>query len=459
MDTREKVNSTVTFETEPPAGPIGSAGILFICMGTVLGGGIISLLPTAITQGGGIAGLLFPLCAIIGTFFLAPFIIACRCVRLGGGGVSLVGGLLRGKYTFITGCYSFIVCFAILSVATYGASLGNYIKAVFPNTNVMLVAAIATTAFMGLHMMGVDLFAKVQSIMMPILLVGLAIFAVAGLTHINQPIFDTSLPSFMPNGLAGVFAAWMVMMNCCTSAQGTIYQGRNATDAKRDIPRGILITQIFIVILYAICGIVAVGVVPPGELNGTLVSVAYAIFPSWFATIWTLVVPGLLVLTTYNGLYSQFTMQLFQLGMDGWLPSVFQKKNKRGAPWICVLTVFAIAIIPTLLDWNINTILSQVNVTMFVGDLIVGILLFKLPTVFAKSWEMRMNWLPKGVYYLICAISLVIKAAMAITGFLNLTTMTIIINVCVFVAIFIWVGIVDKKNGGHIRISCWGEEN
>lgn len=455
----KKTTTTVAFEKEPPAGPLGSFSIFTIALGTVLGGGIITLLPTGIATGGTIAGLMFPICVLIGTLYLLPYIIATRVVRLGGGAVSLIGGLHQGKRTVLVGMYAMISIFSMLSLSTYGLSLANYVKAEFTNSNTILVAAICVTVFYVLHLFGVKTLSKIQNFMMPIVIAGLLLFIICGLPKINQPIFDTTQPTFITKGTPGIFAAWMVMHNCCISAMGTVYQGRNAANARRDIPRGMLLTQLICFFLYMGCGIVAIGVVPQEQVAGTLVNVAKAIFPAWFYPIWVIVIPGLLVLTTLNGLMSQFTMQLYQLSVDGWMPEILKKENKHGSKWVVLTILWVVALIPILLGWNINAVLSQITFCTLFSDMLILISLFMLPKVFPNGWKARMGWCPMWLYYVVCLLSITVRGAVAYSAVTNITGQKLLVTLAIMAVIIIWVVFRNKSGKARIRISCWDLES
>lgn len=397
---------------------------------------------------------MFPLCVVIGLFYLMPFIMAASAIRLGGGTISLVGGLANGK-ALLVGVFALSTIFSPFSLGTFGVSLGNYVNAIFPSADVYVVAFIVLTAFYLINVSGIKVMSRVQNVLLPILVVGLLLYVFIGLFHIKQPITDISSPGFITNGGAGVFSAWMVLNTCCTSYIGTIFQGRNAANSRRDIPKAMLLTALTIFFLYLGCGIVTVGVLPTDQVGSTLATVAKVIFPNWLYILWILMVPCLLVMTTLNGLMSQFSMSLNQICLDGWFPTVLAKKNRRGAPWIILTFIYALCLLPVVLRFNVTMIIRNGQLFAFTGDMIVGILLFTFPKVFGEAWKKSKLHVPNPVYYLFCVTSIGVKIAAFYNNMLNMDTGLIAFTLGAVAAAIVWAVFRHRTGKAKLKISCW----
>lgn len=453
MTSESKSKTKVVFEPEPKPGPLKDFDVFALSLGMVLGAGIISYLPAAIQTGGSLLGVLFPVMVVVSLLYLMPYIFVASAVRMGGGTVSLAGAM--GK-PVVAGFVSMCFLLQPLALATYGISLSNYVQAGIPGVNGIAVAVVVITIFFILNLIGTDVMAKAQNIMLPILIVGLALFALFGLPHVKIDLIKAAFTSAgAPNGAGGVFVGCTTLMTCCISFYMMVFQGRNCKDARRQIPKAMFQTLATILVLYLLFGIVAIGVLPTDQLGNTLATVAKTIFPSWLYAIWMVVVPVLLVATTLNSLMSAMSMMISQVCKDGWLPQSWAKLNKRGTPTIPLCIIYALAVVPLVTGYDITTLVSNSNLISWFAEMMIFILLFQFPKKYSAAWKASRLHCPNGVFYFFLCTAMVIKTAMAYSAFLTLSVTKLAITLGGIAVFIIWAIFRDKSGKAAVKVSCW----
>lgn len=447
----------IVYEPEPKPGPLSDFNVFALSLGMVLGAGIISYLPAAIQTGGSVMGLLFPVMVIVSVFYLMPYIFVASAVRMGGGTVSLAAAL--GKPA-VAGFISMCFLLQPLALATYGISLSNYVQAGFPNVNGIAVAVVVITIFFVLNLMGTNLMARVQSVLLPIMLVGLALFAVFGFPHVKMEyIVEAMSASGVANGGTGVFVGCTTLMTCCISFYMVVFQGRACQDARRQIPKAMFCTLGAIFVLYALFGIVAIGVLPREELGNTLAVVAKTVFPDWLYSIWMVVVPVLLVATTLNSLMLSMSAMIRQVSLDGWLPSSWGNLNKRGTPTIPLCIIYALAVIPLVTGYSITTLVSNSNLISWFAEISIFVLMFQFPQKYEKAWKASRLHVPDGVFYFFVCTAMIVKTCMAYSAFKTLSVTKLAITLGGIAVFVVWAMYRNKAGKAVVKVSCWGPDS
>ena len=137
-----------------------------------------------------------------------------------------------------------------LSLSLFGTSaaayLGDIIPALSGHLPRILVGGGLLTFFFVVNLMGVDIMAAAQKMMTWLLIAALVMFAIAGFTKMELPVFDFTDPQFMINGpgitfengqISGGFIGAVLLF--VYSTQGyymTTAYGRDSKNARRDIP-------------------------------------------------------------------------------------------------------------------------------------------------------------------------------------------------------------------------------
>jgi len=154
----------------------------------------------------------------------------------------------------------------ILSNTFAGAavSLGfaHYLTALFPILQANLVAAILCIAFTTLNYFGVRQSAVINNFLVVAKLLILAFFIIFGLAYINPSNFTP----FAPFEVGVFYGACYIFFAYGGFARVAVI-AEEVKDAKRNVPRAILLSLIISTIVYILVGLIAVGLIGASRLS------------------------------------------------------------------------------------------------------------------------------------------------------------------------------------------------
>lgn len=145
--------------------------------------------------------------------------------------------------------------------AAVSLGFAYYLTAIFPLLNANLVAAVICIAFTLINYFGIRQSAIFNNFLVLAKLVILALFIILGLTYINSANFAPFKPFDIGvfNGVFYIFFAFGGFARVAVVAE-------EVKDAKRNVPRAILLSLLISTIVYILVGIVAVGLVGASAL-------------------------------------------------------------------------------------------------------------------------------------------------------------------------------------------------
>ena len=153
----------------------------------------------------------------------------------------------------------------ILSNTFAGAavSLGfaHYLTALFPILPANWIAAILCIAFTMLNFFGIRQSALINNFLVAAKLLILAFFIILGLAHINPSNFTP----FAPFQVGVFYGACYIFFAYGGFARVAVI-AEEVKDAKRNVPKAILLSVIISTIVYILVGVVAIGLVGAPEL-------------------------------------------------------------------------------------------------------------------------------------------------------------------------------------------------
>lgn len=316
----------VVKEPAPKPGTLGRVELYALAIGQVIGAGVITLIVPAIKMTGYSAWLAYFVAIIMGFIMVLPFVFISSTLRLGGGNYSMLCDL-AGPST--AGIFAFMYLTQCLSLSLFGTSaaayLGDIIPALSGHLPRILVGGGLLTFFFVVNLMGVDIMAAAQKMMTWLLIAALVMFAIAGFTKMELPVFDFTDPQFMINGpgitfengqISGGFIGAVLLF--VYSTQGyymTTAYGRDSKNARRDIPVVLCMCVPTLIVLYvgvAIAGVGCMSVAEYGE-STTLVFAARKILPTALFYFFIIGGPIMALLSTLN---SSFAYNAITIGQS-----------------------------------------------------------------------------------------------------------------------------------------------
>jgi amino acid transporter len=201
---------------------------------------------------------------------------------------------------------------------------------------------------------------------------------------------------FSPSGAGGVLAA--------VSTSGIIFAllgfeqadqlAGESSNPKRDIPRAVIGAVTIGAIIYILLQIVFLGALPSTQIGSTWANSPFATFSGPFANLATLAGVGWLATILYidavispggTGLiYTTAASRVsYGLSRNGYVPSVYERTDRRGVPWFGLLTAFVVGCICFLPfpSWrSLVGLITSASVLMYAGaPLALGVFRSRLP--------------------------------------------------------------------------------
>ena len=265
--------------TKDLARTLGKKELMGIAVGQIIGAGIMSMMGVAIAMTGRSANLAFMLSAVFTMCTFFPSIFITSCIRMRGGMYTQFAIFAGDKWA---GYYSVVYFITNMSLAMYALSFAEYALALLPTGgNQKVIALIVGTLFFVLNYFGVDLMAKIQNLLVIVLVISLAMFAVFGLPQVDLAAYFSNADAlFMPDGIGGFLTAVAYLGFATGGATVILASSNECKNSAKDIPFVIVVSTCDAALLYGLAATVASDILPVPEVaNQPLTLVANIVLP------------------------------------------------------------------------------------------------------------------------------------------------------------------------------------
>ena len=424
--------------TKDLARTLGKKELMGIAIGQIIGAGIMSMMGVAIAMTGRSANLAFMLSAVFTMCTFFPSIFITSCIRMRGGMYTQMAIFAGDKWA---GYYSVVYFITNMSLAMYALSFAQYALALLPTGGSQkVIALVVGTLFFILNYFGVDLMAKIQNLLVVVLLLSLTIFAVFGLPQVDLAnYFSNADGLFMTDGIGGFLTAVAYLGFATGGATVILGVSAECKNPTKDIPFVIVTSTIGVAILYGLVATTASGVLPVAEVaNQPLTLVAAEILPKPLYIFFIVGGAMFALATTLNSQIMSCTKPVMQSCEDGWFPQSLAALSKYKTPWKILIIYYVILVVPIVLELEIAQISSIVQILGYINNLVFTITAMKLPKMFPEAWEKSQFRVPTPVFntlMIITCIAILIQASFMLK---SMKLSLIVFNVAVMAAGFIW---------------------
>ena len=424
--------------TKDLARTLGKKELMGIAVGQIIGAGIMSMMGVAIAMTGRSANLAFMLSAVFTMCTFFPSIFITSCIRMRGGMYTQMAIFAGDKFA---GYYSVVYFITNMSLAMYALSFAEYALALLPSGgSEKVIALIVGTAFFILNYFGVDLMAKIQNLLVIVLVLSLAMFAVFGLPSVDLAnYFSNADGLFLSDGITGFLTATAYLGFATGGATVILGVSAECKNPTKDIPFVIIVSTVGVAILYGFVATVASGVLPVPEVaNQPLTLVAQQILPGPLYVLFIVGGAMFALATTLNSQIMSCTKPVMQSCEDGWFPTSLATLSKFKTPYKILIIYYIILVVPILLDLEIAQISSIVQILGYINNLIFTITAMKLPKMFPEAWEKSQFHVPTPVFntlMIITCIALLIQASFMLS---SMEISLIVFNAIVMIGGFVW---------------------
>ena len=325
--------------------------VFCVALKQVIGGGVIVLTGTAVALAGAGASVAYLLACAVVLLISLPYAVL-------GAAVPVSGSLYRWPARFIGPATGFMAFWMVLGthvgLAAYAATFGATLHALLPAIPARPAGLAALVLVLVLNLLGADISARAGILITLAVAAALVSLAVVGLPHVDPH----RLTDILPNGWHGLLAAAALLTFPITGATLVSELAGEMRRPGRDIPVAILGSTVCAALLYVAVTLVAAGLPParlpaPRSLNDVA---ALVMSPTLFVLfgLGTGIVSMLGIMNTHMLWGSRSVLMVCR---DGWLPTMFGRPNRAGAPAWPLLLLSLIGAVPLLAGVDVATII------------------------------------------------------------------------------------------------------
>ncbi len=340
--------------------------------------------------------------------------------------------------------YMFIYFIYTMTISVYAISFTEYLQQLIPSIPFKLIAVSVLTIFYIANIVGIQMAAAIQKILVLALFAGLFVFIVFGLPHVELSGFTSD--TMYPEGFKGVFGAAALLTFATGGANVITHLGAEAKNPGRDIPIVMAIATILVGIVYAFLAFVASGILPVEEVANKNLGVVAQVFLSRPAYLFFMIGGAMTaIITTLNSTFSWVTKPLLMFVEDGYLPKKLGEVNKRfGTPHYLLTVFYILGLLPVITGVSLSAISTIGSCAMLFRVLIPVCSCFlvhkKYPEACAKSFFL---FKPAVLYVTVGIASIILLIQMGVLLDMQ-TTFMIYVSLITVLCAFIISVVINK---------------
>ena len=359
--------------------------LLLAAIGWIIGAGIMTIMSTGIGITGRSIPLSFGVAMLIVLSLSLPQLFIAGTVRLRGGQYTMIG-LLCGKWW--SGFFVIVNFFANISFVTLAISFASYFMSLFGFGNEKVIAMVVLTLFYVLNLLGVDKFAKVQNVIVILLLAALGLYAAFGIGKIDPNYFDTSSPEWMMAGIGGVFTTGGLMTFALGGGIGVINLSAQAKNPTRDIPLAVIISTLAVAVVYAVLSVITAGVLPVAQVaNQNLAVVAEITRPRLAYVAFIIFGAGFAIVSTINSKFAAACPPILQAADDGWFPKGIAKLSRWKTPYVILTGLYLFGAVCIIGGLSLANASSMAVITSSTCIMIIDLCTFQIAKKCPAEWS------------------------------------------------------------------------
>ncbi|WP_130862102.1 APC family permease [Bacilliculturomica massiliensis] len=405
---------------EKQAKKMNSVDASLMASGAIIGAGIFSMTGIAVGAAGPGVPIAFIIAGLCSMLMCLPHMIVSSAIPAKGGRYLYVARFLSPLLGFLQ-IWNTVIQVALVSVM--GLSAGQYLPQIFPMLTPKTAGVLVVAAIVVACLFNVRTSARVQNIMVILILISLVLFIAMGIPHIK---YWSLKASFSVSGISGILLAVSYVRSSAWGAIAVVNLGGEIENPGKAVPRSIATATLSVSLIYALVGIVAIGVVPWEQMIHQPLSVpAKEFMPGWALSFFVLGGALFAVCTTLLSLLMDFSRAIWAAAGDGLFPQWLRATNKHGVPYRILLLMGAAGAIPIILDLSIGyvfAVMSAPAMLLNVLDTFPAIVARKkLPDRFEKAWFRMPVWMTWAAVLLNMGLSILFSYKL----FTTLDAMTI----------------------------------
>lgn len=375
-------------ETSPhrtrPKRRVNLIGATSTIVGFVIGASIF-ILP------GPVAGIVGPGLPLAYLLAVIPAIFACLyLVQLGSvlpvtGSNYVVATRFGSPLAGFSVVWMFIAC-AVFALPVMSIGFASYLETLLPGIDITITAIIVVVALGALNLFGIKAVTLVQSAMTGLFLVALIVFISGGLPNIDPGNFSSPFPNGITGLLLGVITVYFSFTGFTVIAE----IAGEVKNARKTIPRALIISIVLILIVYVAVGAVVTGTLDWQGAGASPAAVADSASLYYPRQVVALISVGALFAsaTTINALFTSVVRDILRLGEDQVLPRWFARTSRRhNVPYPGVLVITGLVVVALLFNLDIEQYSMLTVFAILLLQCIAAFALFRVRKLKPNLWE------------------------------------------------------------------------
>ena len=229
------------------------------------------------------------------------------------------------------------------------------------------------------NILGVDFFAKVQSLLAYIMLTALLVVGIAGFTHADsQGGSVAELWEGFKDVDFGVLSLTMLALWSFMALEFVCPMIEETKNPNKNLPRAMLLASVVLALIYTLIALAGYLTVPQAVLAGS--DIPHAVLITELFGAWGKPVVAILAITatcsTMNTVLATIPRMLYGMAHNHQLPKLFMKVHpKTKTPWVGIVFVALLILVPTILlrgQQDIILILMISAATVWLVAYIIG---------------------------------------------------------------------------------------
>ncbi|MCE7743261.1 MAG: amino acid permease [Candidatus Heimdallarchaeota archaeon] len=249
---------------------LGLKEALGIAVGALIGGGVFSVLGLVINNSGPAAFLSFLLAGIVSSFTAFSYVRLALKYPKAGGAFIYVQEAFNKKW--LSGTLGIVLWFGYsFSVSLYAMTFGRYLGEVIPiaegvelfagtsyavSISAFIFQFISVLLFVGINLLGVKESTRAQNILVLTKVAILVLYIIVGITATQKSNFE----GFFDKGFFPIVSSSVLIFVSMEGFEILSNSVEEMKNPKRDLPVGMFLSIIIVMVLYVAVAIVTVGV-------------------------------------------------------------------------------------------------------------------------------------------------------------------------------------------------------
>ena len=381
---------------------LGLPTVAFIAIGFMIGGGVFVF--TGIVYK--ITGPALPIAYALAVI---PVFISMMPLAMLGSAIPTTGANYRYPSRMVSPGLAFVGVWVYAwasffgQIPLYALSCARYVQSLAPSLSPVMVAVSLVTFFYIVNLLGIGLAARVQGVLVVILISALIYYSVAGFATVQL----TNFSPMMQSGLSNLILGSALLCFTYFGANGIIELGDEIVDPGRVIPRAFLIALPLVMLLYLAVAIATVGAVSPEVLQTEaepLIRVGRE--STGKAGFWFFLLGGavLALTTTLNALFIIGTKSLLIMAADRLLPRKLGQLNRRfGTPHGLLTLAWILSVTGIFSGLSLETLASYAALGGMMIFIPVMIAALRLPKRYPERYQ-KAGFKLSGFWLWFCAL-------------------------------------------------------